>query len=70
MGVIIAEEANTAEQGENAKAPPNAQEPQQPEQKGVAAAEGKEEAPVPGEDDQATTKIDALYEYIKKHGKS
>ncbi len=68
MGVIIAEGANTAEQGEEAKVPSKAQEAQQPEQK--SAAEEKEEAPVPGEDDQATTKIDALYEYIKKHGKS
>ena len=69
MGVTIAEEANTAEQGKDANAPPKAQESQQPGQDS-AAAEEKKETPVPGEDDQATTKIDALYEYIKKHGKS
>ena len=70
MGVTIAEEANTVGQGENANAPPKAQESQQLGQDSTAAAEEEKETPVPGEDDQATTKIDALYEYIKKHGKS
>ncbi len=72
MGVIIAEEANTAVPEENADTQAKAPEAQQPEQKEAAAeaTAGGKETPVPGEDDQATTKIDALYEYIKKHGKS
>ena len=75
MGVIIAEDANKAEpevadaKKEDAQVKAQGGQPGQKDAAADAQAE-KETVPEPEGDDQATTKIDALYEYIKKHGKS